>query len=190
MPNQQIPCPHCNNTLEIQSEWAGMNLTCPVCNQIFICPQLSAPKPPAFQAPPIMTQDRFVPQTIPAENLNIHLLKDIISEDYGCKIDKNDTLQINGEYKFYITLIPDMELINFFTFFNQDDCYAIAETRRLANKFNEEKRFLRVSVDDEGSTKCDYYMVYKGGLNTANFKETVEWMNFVVNEWANFYNEE
>ena len=81
-------------------------------------------------------------------------------------------------------------MICIFTNFKPEDARTVAETRRLANKFNEEKRFLRISVDDEGSTKCDYYMVYKGGLNTANFKETVEWINFVVNEWANFYNEE
>ena len=92
--------------------------------------------------------------------------------------------------KFFVRIIPDVKMICIFTNFKPEDARTVAETRRLANKFNEEKRFLRISVDDEGSTKCDYYMVYKGGLNTANFKETVEWINFVVNEWANFYNEE
>ena len=62
MAASQIPCPHCHNTLEVQSEWAGMNLSCPACNQTFVCPQVSAPVPPAFQpqlAPP--PQNQFAP---------------------------------------------------------------------------------------------------------------------------------
>ena len=123
-------------------------------------------------------------ETIPADKINIYRLKDIISEDYGCKIDEDGDLQINGEYKFFVRIIPDVKMICIFTNFKPEDDRTVAETRRLANKFNSDKRLLRISVDDEGTSTCDYYMVYNGGLNTTNFKETVEWMDTIIEGWA------
>lgn len=189
MASQQINCPHCNNALEIQSEWAGMTLTCPVCNQAFLCPKLSVPPPPAFQTQTAMQQDCIVPQSIPANELNIYLLKDIISENYGCKVNEDGVLQINGTYKLFISIVPNIEMICFHVFFNPEDYLSISEVRKLANRFNEEYRFLRVSIDDDGSTKCDYYMIYKGGLNIINFKETIEWMNSLIDGWGVFLEE-
>ena len=29
-------CPHCNNDLQVQDEWIGMEVECPICHNTFV----------------------------------------------------------------------------------------------------------------------------------------------------------
>ena len=39
-------CPHCNNNLQVQDEWIGMELECPQCRQKFVLAPGETAKPP------------------------------------------------------------------------------------------------------------------------------------------------
>lgn len=41
-----IDCPHCGGVLEIQDEWAEMEMPCPLCGKNFIAPRREVPIPP------------------------------------------------------------------------------------------------------------------------------------------------
>jgi len=41
-----IDCPHCGGVLEIQDEWAEMEMPCPLCGKNFIAPRREIPIPP------------------------------------------------------------------------------------------------------------------------------------------------
>ena len=43
-----VNCPHCNNSLNVPENLAGMQVTCPICNQVFTAGQAPAPQAPAF----------------------------------------------------------------------------------------------------------------------------------------------
>ena len=43
-------CPHCNSALQVQSEWIGQKVECPICHNAFVIP------------PPVL--DRITPQTV------------------------------------------------------------------------------------------------------------------------------
>ena len=43
MANYNINCPHCGGTLEVQSDWEGLEVTCPLCNNAFTIPRREIP---------------------------------------------------------------------------------------------------------------------------------------------------
>lgn len=43
-----VNCPHCNNSLNVPENLAGMQVTCPICNQVFTAGQAPAPQAPVF----------------------------------------------------------------------------------------------------------------------------------------------
>ena len=57
----------------------------------------------------------------------------------------------------------------------------------LANRFNWDKRLLRVSVNSEdGACACDYAIIYSGGLNSENLVEAVDWFDGLMRVWEKF----
>lgn len=81
-------------------------------------------------------------------------------------------------------------MIRIWSGFSSYDKRSTAEMIHLANKFNDEKIFLRVSVDPEdGSSVCEYYMTYAADLNSDSLDETIKiffvlkksWNEFVIN---------
>lgn len=123
-------------------------------------------------------------ETISADDLSIYRLKNMISADYGCKIDEDGDLMINGNKKLYVQIIPKAKMLCFSARFTPNDDITVSETIRRANKFNNDKRFLRICIEDDGTSVCDYYMVYDGGVNSENFKETVSWFDSLVKSWV------
>ena len=41
-----IDCPHCGGALEVQDEWRGMEVSCPLCAKPFVIPAQEIPQPP------------------------------------------------------------------------------------------------------------------------------------------------
>ena len=54
----------------------------------------------------------------------------------------------------------------------------------LCNRFNSGYRFIRVCVEEDGSTICDYYMTYDGGLDPKNFVMSLEWFAQMKELWS------
>ena len=56
-----------------------------------------------------------------------------------------------------------------------------------ANRFNYEKRFVRIAVaPNDNSTDVDLYMFYDGGLSEENLKEAVRVVAFMSDAWAEY----
>ena len=123
-----------------------------------------------------------------ADEVSIPLLKRWASEKYGCKVDKDGDLMLNSDNgKFFVSVIGKAKLIRIFSLFAAEEGRSRSEMRSLANKFNDSKRFLRVAVDEsDGSVTCDYYIVYDGGLNSANFLEALDWFVNLEKAWARY----
>ncbi len=62
MPACQINCPHCNSLLNVQSEWANMQVKCPACEKMLtVPPQTVQPFAPQYAVPFYSTQLGFTP---------------------------------------------------------------------------------------------------------------------------------
>ena len=78
-------------------------------------------------------------------------------------------------------------MVRIFSIFGAYEKRSINEMIKLANRFNNKKVFLRVFINPEsGSSWCDHYIVYNGGLNSKNFIETVDWFIALEKSWNDF----
>jgi len=110
------------------------------------------------------------------DKVNSALLREWVSEKFGSKIDKDGDLVINADSgKVFVTVMPKFALVRIFSMYAPFKKRSVQEMIELANKFNSAKRFLRVSIRPNGACVCDCYVVYKGGLDSANFLDALDW---------------
>ena len=122
-----------------------------------------------------------------ADDVSVYLLKDWVSEKYGCKIDQDGDLILNGDSgKIIVSVIRKARLIRLHSFYSAYKKRSITEMKLLANKFNDAKRILRVCINLNGTSVCDYYIIYNGGLNSQNFLKTLDWFANLENDWVNY----
>ena len=124
-------------------------------------------------------------ETVSADDVSVYLLKRWGSEKYGCKIDDDGDLVLNTDGgKIFVTVQKKLKMVRIFSIFGAYEKRSINEMIKLANRFNDKKIFLRVSINPEsGSSVCDHYIVYNGGLNSTNFMETVDWFIALKKSW-------
>lgn len=127
-------------------------------------------------------------ETVSADDVSVYLLKRWVSEKYGCKIDDDGDLILNKDGgKIFVTVKKKQKMVRIFSIFGAYEKRSINEMIKLANRFNDKKIFLRVSINPEsGSSWCDHYIVYNGGLNSKNFIETVDWFIALEKSWNDF----
>jgi hypothetical protein len=63
-------------------------------------------------------------------------------------------------------------------------------TAELANKWNNAKRFLQMSVDDDKSLAVSMDVSTLGGLNQKNFADVIDWWSVMLGELAKFFKEQ
>ncbi|HEX7853572.1 MAG TPA: YbjN domain-containing protein [Sphingobium sp.] len=63
-------------------------------------------------------------------------------------------------------------------------------TLELANKWNNAKRFLQMSVDDDKSLDASMDVATIGGLNQKNFADVLDWWATMLGELNTFFKEE
>ena len=124
--------------------------------------------------------------TATADEVSVELLKAWASEKFGCKIDEDGDLVITKNSKIIVSVIAKAKVIRIYSVFAPYEKRSVAEMRELANKFNYDKRFLRVSISEEGESVCDYYLIYDGGLDSANFLEALNWFFALEKAWMNY----
>ena len=124
--------------------------------------------------------------TAKPEEVTAELLKEWASEKYGCKIDEDGDLIITKDSQIFVSVIAKAKVIRIYSIFSPYQKRSIAEMRELANKFNYDKRFLRVSIGPEGDSFCDYFLVYDGGLDSVNFLEALNWFFVLEKTWMNY----
>jgi hypothetical protein len=124
-------------------------------------------------------------ELIPADKVAAPVLKEALSEKYGCKIDKEGDLIINGKNgKIFVRVLAKAQLIRVYCYYGLYKKRTPQEMIELANRFNWEKRLLRVSVNPEnGDCACDYAIVYTGGLNPENLVEAIDWFDGLMRAW-------
>ena len=122
------------------------------------------------------------------DNLSSELLKTWASEKYGCNIDDDGDLVVRkGDDKMFVQILPKVKLICFYRLYSSYNKKSLNEMIQLANKFNDKKRLLRVSIDPEdGSSSCDYYLPYDGGVNQKNFMSVLDWIFGLSETWEEF----
>ena len=123
-----------------------------------------------------------------ASDVNSALLRSWASSQYGCSIDKDGDLIVKkGSERLVVKVIAKAKLIWVYGSFKSYDKRSTAEMILLANRFNDKKRVLRVAVDpDDGSSCCDYYLIYDGGLNKTNFLSVLDWVFNLKDSWESF----
>ncbi|MBQ9501723.1 MAG: YbjN domain-containing protein [Lentisphaeria bacterium] len=121
------------------------------------------------------------------EAVTIPLLREWVSEKYGSRIDKDGDLVINADGgKIFVTVYPKIKLLRICTRFAPFKKRTKQEMIDLANKFNDSRRLLRVSIRPNGGAFCDFHMVYNGGLDSVNFLEAVDWFLSLKSSWVEF----
>jgi hypothetical protein len=65
-----------------------------------------------------------------------------------------------------------------------------ANNAALANAWNHKKRFIQMSVDDDGSLNARYDISTLGGLNQKNFADVVDWWAHMLGELGQFFREQ
>ncbi|MFT3966526.1 MAG: YbjN domain-containing protein [Sphingobium sp.] len=63
-------------------------------------------------------------------------------------------------------------------------------TPELANKWNNSKRFLQMSVDDDKSLSVSLDVATIGGLNRKNFADVLDWWTTMLGELNGFFKEQ
>ena len=127
-------------------------------------------------------------ELIPADKVAAPVLKEALSEKYGCKINENGDLIVNGKNgKIFIKVLAKAQLIRVFCYYGAYKKCTTQDMINLANRFNWGKRLLRVAINPEnGDCSCDYAIVYTGGLNPANLVEAVDWFDNLMRAWETF----
>lgn len=64
-----------------------------------------------------------------------------------------------------------------------------ANTLDLANRWNNNKRFLQMSVNDDKSLALSYDVTTLGGLNQTNFADVIDWWAMMLGEASKFFKE-
>ena len=127
---------------------------------------------------------------IPSENLSVASIRNILSEKYGTKIDEDNALVIstgNGRVILKVVQLKKIKILRIYASFSKYDKATTQELIILANKWNDSKRFLRVSVDlEDGSSTCDYYLVCVKGVDGDNLLESIEGFISLRNSWEEF----
>ena len=124
--------------------------------------------------------------TAKPDEVSTALLKEWASEKFGCKLDEDGELIVTKNSEIRVSVIAKAKAIRIYSIFDPYQKRSIAEMRELANKFNYDKRFLRVSISEEGESCCDYYLIYDGGLDSANFLEVLNWFFALEKAWMGY----
>ena len=121
------------------------------------------------------------------ENVSVSLLREWASEKYGCKIDNDGDLVLNTKNgKMFVSVIGKAKTIRLFCLYSPYRKRSREEMIQLANKFNFEKRLLRVCISEKGNQILDYYIIYDGGLNSGNFLEALNWFTVLESAWNDY----
>jgi hypothetical protein len=64
-----------------------------------------------------------------------------------------------------------------------------ANNAELANKWNSDKRFSQMSVDEDKSLGFAYDVTTVGGLNKTNFADVLDWWALMLGEVSKFFKE-
>jgi hypothetical protein len=62
-------------------------------------------------------------------------------------------------------------------------------TVELANKWNQSKRFIQMSLADDKTLDVSYDVSTIGGLNQENFADVVDWWSVMLGELSKFFKE-
>jgi len=126
---------------------------------------------------------------ISSENLSTATLRNVLSENYGTKIEDDEITVSTASGKIFLKVISlkKVKILRFEAFYSKYDKWTIQELISLANKWNDSKRFLRVSIDPkDGSSTCDYYLICVKGIDGENVIASMEWFVSLQNRWAEF----
>jgi len=123
------------------------------------------------------------------ENLSTATLRNVLSENYGTKIEDDKIAVSTASGKIFLKVISleKVKLLYFGASYNKYDKLTIQELINLANKWNDSKRFLRVSIDPkDGSSTCDYYLICAKGIDSENVIESIKCFVILKHGWAAF----
>ena len=106
---------------------------------------------------------------------------------YKASIDKDGDLLCKTEdgKSFYVILDDERQMLKFKSGWGKPKDVSIKALKNMANSFNHDKIFVNVSIDEEGDSSVEYFMVYNGGLNRTNFLESLDWFIKIDQAWAN-----
>ena len=126
-------------------------------------------------------------ETVSADNVSVRVIKEWVSEKYGCKIDDDGDLVVTKDgSKSFVQVIPKAKVVRIFSQYSPYDKLTHSEMVKLANKFNQDKRLLRVYVKSDKTSVCDYYIIYDGGLNSENMLEALRWFMSLKKDWCDY----
>ncbi len=77
------------------------------------------------------------------------------------------------------------DALQFISSFKKD----AAHTAALANKWNSTKRFIQMSVSDDGSLDLRYDVSTMGGLPAKNFADVIDWWTTMLGSAGRFFDE-
>ena len=120
-----------------------------------------------------------------ASEVNGSIIKAWLDDDFTCKIDEDgDVFCKNSDTSFYVILDAKRSMLCFKSTWSKPDDISVKVLKTMANEFNRDKIFVTVSVDEDGDTTVEYFMVYNGGLNRTNFIESLSWFLTGDSAWS------
>ena len=126
-----------------------------------------------------------------ADDVSAETVRDILASDYeNIEIDEDGFIIIHkDEMHFIIGLDDERKYIRFASCWQKGDSISENRATRVMNTWNKKKVFTTAYFNDD-SFWLEFYMTYKGGLNSANLLETLEWFIVGANQFGPMLDDE
>ena len=109
------------------------------------------------------------------DEVNTSSLFSIISQKYNAEKTESGNIKVKqAGINYYVTINAKTKMVRIF-FFIMKNGRTRAQQIVRANKINHEKIFIRVAIDKDDDAVCDHYINYRGGLNSQNLLDDLDW---------------
>lgn len=130
----------------------------------------------------------FAGETVSASRVDAYCVRRLLAKHFdNIRIDGDAVIVKTDDTNVRLSILPKIKTIRVSVGFSSYDKISRAEMIIYANRFNYEKRFVRIAVaPNDNSTDVDLYMFYDGGLSEENLKEAVRVVAFMSDAWAEY----
>ena len=125
---------------------------------------------------------------VSSENLK-KMLDGTKYEDSASIDDDGDLLIQYDSINYFAIVNSESNYIKFVTAWEKSDSVNENRIARIMNKWNNDKVFTRACADGS-NIELDYFLTCEGGINKANFTDTLNWLFAIADSFNSFLKDE
>lgn len=130
----------------------------------------------------------FAGEVVSASRVDAYCVRRLLAKHFdNVRIDDEEVLVTQDDTTVRLMILPKVKSISLSVPFASYDKISRAEMIIYANRFNFQKRFVRVAVaPNSNGTVVDLYTFYDGGLSEESLIKAVNVMLVMQESWAKF----